>query len=74
MDGISRSPLPFMIRKGLRRYQGVRPKLDPRNLLISRHPTGSTALKSQLADGHPPPDRPMFFPWATHAPREEPDE
>ncbi len=68
MEGISRSPWLFLTRCGLRPTQGIRTKFDPGAMLIERYPTGSTRLKSELADGQPPPNRPRFFPWTPHDP------
>jgi len=72
MEGISRSPLLFLTRKGVRRNTGPGPRFGPCKALVQRYPTGSTTQKSELADGTPPPDRVAFFPWTPHEPRDEP--
>jgi hypothetical protein len=60
---VSRSPMLYLNRKGLRPASGLGPRFTTDRLLIHRYETGSTECKAQLAEGDPPPDRAGIFPW-----------
>ena len=64
---VSRSPQAYMKRKGLLPTVLVGPRLDLYQLLIHKYDTGQSLLKSQLAEGCNPPDRPVLKPWVSRS-------
>ena len=62
---LSRSPQPYLRRKGLAIPRQQSARFDPCDLLVHKYPTGATCAKDDFAEGENPPDRASLRPLSS---------